>query len=240
MPSAASAASASNTTNTAAPGRSGMMDGGMMACDPGGGSMMGGSQGSQGTQPNSNARRLSGDQVRQAVTSYLNTYYSGQGVVIDEIMEFQSNFYVQIKEQSTGVNAFELLVDPNIGSVFPEYGPNMMWNTKYGPMSDGHMGNNGMMGGAMMGHGMMGGNTVANQPTANMPVTAQQGVQYARQYLAAQGSGLTTEDQVDTFYGYYTIDTLKDGKIQGMLSVNGYTGQVWLHTWHGTFIGMVN
>lgn len=27
-----------------------------------------------------------------------------------------------------------------------------------------------------------------------------------------------------------------DRKITGMLSVNGYTGQVWYHTWHGTFI----
>ena len=28
----------------------------------------------------------------------------------------------------------------------------------------------------------------------------------------------------------------KDGKIIGMLSVNGYNGQIFLHTWHGTFI----
>jgi len=29
---------------------------------------------------------------------------------------------------------------------------------------------------------------------------------------------------------------LKDGKIYGMLSVNGYTGDVWYHSWHGYFI----
>lgn len=39
------------------------------------------------------------------------------------------------------------------------------------------------------------------------------------------------------FPGYYTMDFLKDGKTAGMLSVNGYTGQVWYHTWHGNFIG---
>ena len=38
------------------------------------------------------------------------------------------------------------------------------------------------------------------------------------------------------FYGYYTLDFEKDGRIAGMLSVNGYSGQVFLHTWHGTFI----
>ena len=25
-------------------------------------------------------------------------------------------------------------------------------------------------------------------------------------------------------------------KETGMLSVNGYTGQVWYHTWHGPFV----
>jgi len=25
-----------------------------------------------------------------------------------------------------------------------------------------------------------------------------------------------------------------------MLSVNGYTGQVWYHIWHGKFIGMAD
>ena len=44
---------------------------------------------------------------------------------------------------------------------------------------------------------------------------------------------------VDGFYGYYTIDILRDGRIAGMLSVNGYTRQVFLHTWHGNLLEMV-
>jgi hypothetical protein len=32
---------------------------------------------------------------------------------------------------------------------------------------------------------------------------------------------------------------LKDGQIEEMLSVNGSTGQVWYHTWHGRFIQMI-
>jgi len=28
----------------------------------------------------------------------------------------------------------------------------------------------------------------------------------------------------------------RDGTITGMLSVNATSGQVWLHTWHGTFL----
>jgi hypothetical protein len=38
------------------------------------------------------------------------------------------------------------------------------------------------------------------------------------------------------FYGYYTFDFTVNGKIAGMLSVNGNTGQVWYHSWHGDFI----
>ncbi len=54
--------------------------------------------------------------------------------------------------------------------------------------------------------------------------------------LAQNQPGATTEPP-DTFSGYYTLHITKDGTVTGMLSVNGYTGQVWFHTWHGAFIG---
>jgi hypothetical protein len=226
-----------SNSNSNGYGYGGMMGGGQTGVGVGTGGMMGGNY---GTQTNPDAKRLGGDQVRKAVVDYLDRYYNGQGLAIEEIMEFQNNFYAQIKEPSTGVNAFELLIDPYTGNLWPEYGPNMMWNTKYGHMAQGAGGmGGGMMGGGMMGGGMMGGTSRITQPTANMPVNAQQAVQYAQQYLDAQGTGLAAESQPDTFYGYYTIHALKNDKIEGMLSVNGYTGQVWYHTWHGAFIGMV-
>ena len=61
--------------------------------------------------------------------------------------------YAIVIERSTEIGAFELLVDPVNQSVFPEHGPNMMWNLKYGMMSG--YGDNGLMGGMM--RGMMGG-----------------------------------------------------------------------------------
>jgi len=39
-------------------------------------------------------------------------------------------------------------------------------------------------------------------------------------------------------YGSYTLHTLKNGQPEGMLSVNGYSGRVWYHTWHGDFVRM--
>jgi hypothetical protein len=49
--------------------------------------------------------------------------------------------------------------------------------------------------------------------------------------------GTTVADEADAFYGYYTLHVLRDGKTIGMLSVNGFTGTVWYHTWHGNFVG---
>jgi len=33
-----------------------------------------------------------------------------------------------------------------------------------------------------------------------------------------------------------TIHILRDGQTVGMLSVNGYTRQVFVHTWHGDLV----
>ncbi len=91
----------------------------------------------------------------------------------------------------------------------------MMWNQKYG----------------MMGYSNW--NT-----TAEMSVTEQEAVALAQDYLDRYEPGLEVEHHVDPFYGYYTLHTLQDGEVVGMLSVHGSTGQVFLHQWHGTFIEM--
>ena len=71
-----------------------------------------------------------------------------------------------------------------------------------------------------------------------MTVTPEHAAALAQQYLDAYLTGLEADDEADTFYGYYTLHVLQDGQITGMLSVNGYTGQVWYHNWHGSFVGM--
>jgi hypothetical protein len=171
-----------------------------------------------GYNVNPTGPRITIDQARKIAETYL-TSTGNPNLAIDEIMEFQDNFYVLYYEKNTGVRAFEMLIDPYTGRIFPEYGPNMTWNTKYG-----------MMGGGMMGsqHGA---------PTADMPVTKDQAAKIAENYLKSNLPGASIEDP-DVFYGYYTIHIVKDGKIYGMLSVNGYSGQVWYHSWHGQFIQM--
>jgi len=219
--------------NNNAYGPAGMMRNGGMMND---GNMMNGYRYNTTT-----ATPLTIDQTKAAAEKYLANL-NDPDLEIDEIMIFDNNGYVIVKETSTGTGAFELLVDPISQLAYPEHGPNMMWNLKYSGLNHQNMmGNGGMMGGGMMmggyGNTMMLGwdNTTPLDVTTVMTVTPEQAVDYAQKYLDANIAGATTEHPVQ-FYGYYTLDFEKDGKVAGMLSVNGYSGQVFLHTWHGIFI----
>ena len=53
------------------------------------------------------------------------------GLRVDEVMQFQRNFYAKLVD-SNGNGATEVLVDSSTGVVSIEYGPAMMWNTRYG------------------------------------------------------------------------------------------------------------
>jgi hypothetical protein len=190
--------------------------------------MMGGMMGfwGQGNQPS--ASPISLDQAVKAAQGYVNGYNNAD-LALDEIMEFDNNFYVVVKEKSTGVSAFEILVDRSSGYVYPEPGPNMMWNTKYGHMGGMMAGFGGMMGGWQ-------GAFTGSAPTSQMPISVAQARASALAYLSGTFPGATLSEGVNTFYGHYTLDVERDGKVYGMLSVNGYGGQVWYHSWHGTFI----
>lgn len=172
----------------------------------------------------SNANPVTIDDAAAFAERYVGAYE--QDLVLVEVMEFAQNFYVEVEEKDTGVHAMELLVNKYTGHVYPEMGPNMMWNTKYGHMK----GTAGMM-------GMMGSYYRVGSATVDMPITPEEAQKLAQQYLDANLPGLTA-DKADVFYGYYTLHTLQGGQIEGMLSVNGYSGAVWYHDWHGAFIGM--
>jgi hypothetical protein len=162
------------------------------------------------------------DEAAQQATKYL-TAWGYNGLRVSEIMEFSNHFYVEVVEKDSSNKAVELLVNKYTGEVFYEPGPNMMWNQKYGPMT-----------GSMM-HGFVTG----IEPTAGtMPISAEKARALAQKFLDAQNIGLKVEDGADTFYGYYTIHVLQNGRTYGMLGVNGYTGEVWYHNWHGTFVSM--
>ena len=195
------------------------------------GPMMGGGFGSN----YADVQPLTIDEAEQAAQTYLDTL-NVDGLEMDEVMVFNNNAYVVIKEESTGIGAFELLVDPVSKTAYPEHGPNMMWNLKYGGINHQNMmGGNGFARGGMMGWNYFG-SDVVNDASTNMPVTEEQAVQAAQAYLDQYIPNASVDDHATVFYGYYTFDFSKDGGIAGMLSVNGYSGQAFYHSWHGTFI----
>jgi hypothetical protein len=137
------------------------------------------------------------------------------GLRVGEVMQFSENFYAELLDPA-GHRATEVLVDPASGTVSLEYGPAMMWNTRYG------MRHRAMMGGTAS-------NTVAISPD--------QARQIADKWLRDNQPGLHAGD-AELFPGYYTLHTLRGDQVVGMLSVNAATGAVWYHSWHGTFIRM--
>ncbi len=192
-------------------GYGGIGPGGMMGGGMMGGlsSMMGGNMLVSGGIPyNPNGSLVGLEQARDIAKRYL-TAQNNPDMELADMEEWEFNFYVEYKEKSTGTKAFQVLIDKYSGIVSPEMGPNMMWNTKYG----------------MMGI----------QP-GTMTLTKEQAIASAQQFLDSRLLGTKAEES-GMFYGYYHFDVKKDNKMYGMLDVNGYSGQVWYHTWHGNFIG---
>ncbi len=206
------------------------------------------------------AEPLGLNEATSAVEEYI-VMNGDSNLVVGEVMVFDNHAYAQIVEENSGIGAMEVLVDPATLSVYPEMGPNMMWNLKYGGMG-GYMGSsmmgmmsgysdNGMMGNssgfgmmdkiddqAYMGFGRMMGNADVPESIDEMVVSDEDAVELAQGYLDSFLPGSQADEHADPFYGYYTIHIEQDGETIGMLSVHGFTGDVFVHTWHGTLIEM--
>jgi hypothetical protein len=172
---------------------------------------------------------LSIDDAREAVERFL-ARLGDANLVIGEIMIFDNHAYAEIMKADNGSGAMEVLVDPVSRSVHLEFGPAMMWNTEFGMMGRPR---------SRMMRGMMG---LPRNPAVTeggeSQVSPEEAQKIAQEYLDKNMAGVEIGDEVDAFPGYYTLHTMKDGKTLGMLSVNAFTGQVWVHTWHGTFLEM--
>ncbi|MEO7850365.1 MAG: hypothetical protein ABIR75_15065 [Arachnia sp.] len=147
-------------------------------------------------------------QARERAAGYAEALQPG--LVVGEVMRFEKNYYA-VLQAPDGSKATEVLIDPSSGAVGTEVGPATMWNTRFGMMGrdDGSKAN----------------------------ISATQAQQIADAWLADRGEGLTSNEPI-AFPGYYTLHTMRDGNIVGMLSVNANTGQVWYHSWHGKFVEM--
>src|SRR3989304_3286297 len=189
----------------------GMMSGGMMGGGSGG--MMGG--GMMGGYYSKVPNVLTHDKAIQVAKSYLASL-NNSSLVIGEFEEYSYNFYVSIVEKSTGRGVLELLIDRSTGSLYPEP-QSMMWSMKFS------------VGGGMMGS--------YQRSVGDMTVKSEEALKIAQDYLNVFYPGTKAgAEEIVAFYGYYTIMTTLNGADYGMLSINGYTGAIWYHTWHGMFI----
>ncbi len=157
-------------------------------------------------------------EAARAATAFLDeTFWAGQGLTNDQVLSFSNHFAVVVTESDTGYGAMVLLVDRVTGVVSPEPGSNMMWNGRYDTR----------------GGGMHGGSGTA--PDA-MPITSTDargvGAQFAERFAPEAQIA-----NVIPFYGHYVV-ALTQGDRRLMLSVDGHTGQVWYHSWHGSFEGV--
>lgn len=169
-------------------------------------------------QQSVSGNKLSVDQIKVDVNNYIKGY--GQNLEIADIFVFKdTDYYVSVQEKDTGRGAMELLVNPYTGQIYPEYGPNMMWNEKYGMH-----GRNGMMKGVFP----------YNNLDTSKRISKEEAVKIADSYVKSRiGKELSVTGDGHEFYGYYTLHIYKNDNTIGMLSVNYYSGEVWYHNWHG-------
>ncbi len=170
-----------------------------------------------GTPYNQGGTLLTMDQAVQIANQYLSST-NAQNLQLAMVHQFTNGYEAEYIEKGTDIHAFEILIDPYTGASYPEMGPNVMWNTKYG-----HLG------------GMMGGPNPSSA-TTNMPVSADTAKNSAQQWLNSNLQGTTLGSDVDTTYGYYEMEVEKDGQNYGQIDVNGYSGQVWYENWHGPVV----
>jgi hypothetical protein len=112
------------------------------------------------------------------------------GIKVDEVLQFKDNFYAKLVD-SSGNGATEVLVDPRTGAVSIEYGPAMMWNTKYG-MGRAAAGMMGRYGRSMMrgyGGAMMGESGPNPATTSGTGATTSGGYGYGMMGGSGYGSG---------------------------------------------------
>lgn len=152
------------------------------------------------------SRPITQDEAIKTMRSFAQQY--GPNMEVEDFMTFSSNYYGVVKDANSSQDLAEVLVDRYSGYAYPEPGPNMMWNTRYGA-----------------------GRVQEESVTYDLAGSKK----LAEEFL----TGYLPEAQIMESHempGYYTFDFGRKD-IEGMLSVNAYSGQIWVHTWHGSYLG---
>ncbi|MDY0387229.1 hypothetical protein SDC9_137611 [bioreactor metagenome] len=155
------------------------------------------------------SKPITQDEAIKSMQSFAKQY--GSNIEIDDFMAFSSNYYGVVKDANSNQDIAEVLVDRYSGSAYPEPGPNMMWNTRYGA-----------------------GRTQAGSTGYDLAGAKKLAEDFLTGYLP--GAEILESKAMP---GYYTFDFGRNDT-EGMLSVNTFSGQIWVHTWHGSYLGGMN
>jgi hypothetical protein len=155
------------------------------------------------------SRPITQDVALKNMENFTKQY--GSNTEVGDFMAFSSNYYAVVKDAASSQDIAEILVDRYSGSTYPEPGPNMMWNTRYGA---------GRVQAGSFDYDLAGAKKLAED------------------FLTGYLPGSQIQES-HTMPGYYTFDFGRN-ETEGMLSVNAYSGQIWVHTWHGFYLGGTN
>jgi hypothetical protein len=168
-----------------------------------------------GTDIEGKGQNLTASAAADAIHRYLRES-NLSAFTVDRLLEFTDYYYAVLREPVTGKGAMEILVDRKNGAVEVEIGPNLMWNTKYGLHRD---------------EGMTGVRDLQAHD-----ISAKQARSLAMDWLQVHHPGLSVDNDIIQFYGYYSLYIIDGSSLVGILSVHDTTGQVWYHTWHGAYV----
>lgn len=155
------------------------------------------------------SKPITQDEAVRSMQNFSRQY--GSNLEVEDFMVFSSNYYAILKDTNSSQDIAEVLVDRYSGSAYPEPGPNMMWNTRFGA-----------------------GRTMTGGPEYDINEAKKLAGDFLTGYLP--GAQVLESNEMP---GYYTFDFGRQD-IEGMLSVNAYNGQIWVHTWHGPYLGGTN
>jgi len=159
-------------------------------------------------------KKIDENELKQIAQNYLHTT-GNPDLTFTGYIEYAPGYAIGFKEKSSGIHAFEIYIDKIYESAYPEMGPYMMWNTKYGHM--------------MMGNYSYG-------SASQMSITEKKAKSLAEEYIKSLLPNASLDNDIETFYGFYEFVIKVDGKPYSHLFVNGYTGQDWYWNPHGPII----
>ncbi len=172
---------------------------------------------------------LSLDEATAVAEAYIASQ-NDPNLVLGEVIQFSDHFYANAVETDSGHAAFEFLIDPASGTVYPSPGPNMMWDLRYGMHSG-------------LGVNMMEMSGVpAGADGVELTISPEQAQVAAQQAVDEWQPGLTVASEPATFYGYYTFKVLDGETVVDLAHVNGYSGEVYTgESWrHQGFAGCMS